>query len=124
MKQETFSKAEMLHHFENLMPKNNKGKAKYVGDSNFLPVCTKLNLVKCLNRRTSEYIFVKPFISILDINDIIASLKAKYKKHNITKRSKPIINLDALAKQVAASGLYRIDEDGKLYKKTVVWKEM
>lgn len=124
MKQETFSKAEMLHHFENLMPKNNKGKAKYVGDSNFLPVCAKLNLVKCLNRRTSEYIFVKPFISISDINDIIASLKAKYKKHNITKRSKPIINLDALAKQVAASGLYRIDEDGKLYKKTVVWKEM
>ena len=51
MKQETFSKAEMLHHFENLMSENNKGKAKY-------------------------------------------------------------------------SGLYRIDEDGKLYKKTIIWKEI
>lgn len=130
MKQERFSKAEMLHHFELIMPKNSKGKAKYVNDSKFLQVCAKLDLVKCLNRKNSEYIFVKPYISSDDVQNIINMLKKGYKKYNDNRRNKPNVmqtitdaDLDKFVKELAKTGLYEI-RDGKVYKKVTVWKEL
>ena len=126
MKQERFSKAEMLHHFELIMPRKKNGKAMHVGNSSFLTVCGKQGLVK-YDFDTNTYVYCKDRITKEDIDSLCKAMyqynKAFTKKYE-KKPKQQSNNLDALAKQVAASGLYRIDEDGKLYKKTVVWKEM
>ena len=126
MKQERFSKAEMLHHFELIMPRKKNGKAMHVGNSSFLTVCGKQGLVK-YDFDTNTYVYCKDRITKEDIDSLCKAMyqynKAFVKKYE-KKPKQQSDNLDVLAKQIAASGLYRIDEDGKLYKKTVVWKEM
>lgn len=127
-KKEIFSKSEMLHHFENLMPRNEKGNAKYVGDSNFLATCAKQGLIKLVSRRQG-YVFVKPFISKSDIDNLIEAIKAGYKSQNnkqLNKKQPRQItekDLDNFIKLVAETGLYEI-KDGKVYKKTEAWVEL
>ena len=122
MKQEIFSKAEVLHHFENIMPRNNRNQVMYVNDPQFISILRKLNIVKY--HHLTGYTFVNSVITSNDINNIVTEMKMYNQKKNKTVRPIETSNLDEMAKQVAKSGLYRIDENGKVYKKTVIWKEM
>lgn len=122
MKQEIFSKAEVLHHFENIMPRNNRNQVMYVNDPQFISILRKLNIVKY--HHGTGYTFVNSVITSNDINNIVTEMKMYNQKKNKTVRPIETSNLDEMAKQVAKSGLYRIDENGKVYKKTVIWKEM
>lgn len=124
MKQEIFSKAEVLHHFENIMPKGKRNQAMYVNDPQFISILRKLNIVKY--HHGTGYTFVNNMITNNDVNNIVSEMKTYNQKKNKTVQITSIetSNLDEMAKQVAKSGLYRIDENGKVYKKTVIWKEL
>ena len=122
MKQEIFSKAEVLHHFENIMPKGKRNQAMYVNDPQFISILRKLNIVEY--HHCAGYIFVNNVVTSKDINNIISEMKMYNQRKNKTVQPIETSNLDEMAKQVAKSGLYRIDENGKVYKKTVIWKEM
>lgn len=129
MKQEIFSKAEILHHFENLMPRDNKGRAKYVGDSNFLSTCAKQGLIELVGKKIG-YRYMKEVITITDINNLINAIKEGYRiqnnKHISKQPNKQSItekDLDKFIKLVASTDMYKI-ENGKAYKKTVIWKEL
>jgi hypothetical protein len=121
MKQEIFSKAEVLHHFENIMPKGKRNQAMYVNDPQFISIIRKLNIVEY--HYGTGYTFVNSVITSNDVNNIIAEMKMYNQKKNKTVQPTETSNLDEMAKQIAKSGLYRI-ENGKVYKKTVVWKEL
>lgn len=124
MKKEKFSKAEILHHFELLMPRKRNGKAKYVANTNFLTVCGKQGLVK-YNFDTNTYSYCKEITK----EDIISLCKAIYNynktfvKKYTKKPKQQSNNLDEMAKKVAASGLYKI-EDGKVFKQMLTWVEL
>lgn len=122
MKQEIFSKAEVLHHFENIMPKGKRNQAMYVNDPQFISIIRKLNIVEY--HHGAGYTFINNIITSNDVNNIIAEMKMYNQKKNKTIQPTETSNLDEMAKQVAKSGLYRIDENGKVYKKTVIWKEL
>lgn len=121
MKQEIFSKAEVLHHFENIMPKNSRNQAMYVNDPQFIPLLRKLNIVKY--HHLTGYTFVNSCITSYDINNIVTEMKAYNQKKNKTVQSTKTFDLDEMAKQVAKSGLYRI-EDGKVFKQVLTWVEL
>lgn len=118
MKTETFTKSEVLHHFEVLMPKDKKSKAKYISAPNFISTCTKLGLIIPLGKGLYTY---SDKISEQDVLKIIESLQTYNKKRNSKKVQ--TVNLDEMAKQVAKSGLYRI-ENGKVFKQVLTWVEL
>lgn len=126
MKTETFTKSEVLHHFEVLMPKDKKSKAKYISAPNFISACTKLGLIIPLGKGLYVY---PDKVSEQNVFDLIDALKAYNKKRNAKKPNKKkqstdlIESLDEMAKKVAASGLYRI-ENGKVFKQVLTWVEL
>ena len=124
MKKEKFSKAEMLHHFELIMPRKRNGKAMHVGNSSFLTVCGKQGLVK-YDFDTNTYSYCKEQITKEDIDSLCKAMyqynKSFVKKYE--KKPKQSNNLDEMAKKVAASGLYKI-ENGKAFKQMLTWVEL
>ena len=125
MKKERFSKAEMLHHFELIMPRKRNGKAIHVGNSSFLTVCGKQGLVK-YDFDTNTYSYCKEQITKEDI-DALCKAMYQYNKTFVKKYEKKSKqqsnNLDEMAKKVAASGLYKI-ENGKVFKQMLTWVEL
>lgn len=125
MKKERFSKAEMLHHFELIMPRKRNGKAKHVSNSSFLTVCGKQGLVK-YDFDTNTYSYCKEQITKEDIDALCKAMyqynKAFVKKYE-KKPKQQSNNLDEMAKKVAASGLYKI-ENGKVFKQMLTWVEL
>ena len=124
MKKERFSKAEMLHHFELIMPRKRNGKAMHVGNSSFLTVCGKQGLVK-YDFDTNTYSYCKEQITKEDIDSLCKAMYQYNKSFVKTYEKKPkqSNNLDEMAKKVAASGLYKI-ENGKVFKQMLTWVEL
>lgn len=126
MKTETFTKAEVLHHFEVLMPKDKKSKAQYMSNPHFIAACINLGIIIPVGKGLYAY---PDKVSEQNVLDLIDALKAYNKKRNAKKPNKKkqstdlIESLDEMAKQVAKSGLYRI-ENGKVFKQVLTWVEL
>lgn len=119
MKSEIYTKSEVLHHFENLLPRDRYNKPRYINSPNFISICNTLGLIKYKHK--VGYTYLKT-ITNEDINNVIAEIKRRNRIKNHTEVVKED-NLDVMAKKIAESGLYKI-ENGKVYKKTIIWKEI
>ena len=104
------------------MPRKRNGKAMHVGNSSFLTVCGKQGLVK-YDFDTNIYSYCKEQITQEDIDSLCKAIYQYNKKFVKKYEKKQSNNLDEMAKKVAASGLYKI-ENGKVFKQMLTWVEI